>query len=258
MGNADNDWYSILQVHESAEPEVIEAAYRRLARKYHPDVNTSPDATETMQRLNDAYAVLSDSGKRSAYDARRGARRWAEPERQEPVTSSGEEKSIELSKGKILILMCGSMAFVAAGIWLFALDGNPPLLRLLLGIAVIPFGFFGIAGSRMLLRKSPGLVVNRHGFIDHSSVVSAGFVPWSEVVEVVEIEQQGQMSLAIHVRHPQQYVGRGGVLRKMMRLATQRLCGTPIAISANLLRISHAELVGSIEAYRHAWSVRVR
>ena len=125
MSNADDDWYSILQVHESAEPEVIEAAYRRLARKYHPDVSTSPDATETMQRLNDAYAVLSDPGKRSAYDDRRHAGRWAGLERQEPVVSSRAEEFIELNKGIISILMCGSIAFVVLGIWMFvALDGD--------------------------------------------------------------------------------------------------------------------------------------
>ena len=84
MPNID-DLYAVLQVHDSAEPEVIEVAYRRLARKYHPDVNTSPDATEMMQRLNDAYAVLSNPQKRSAYDHQRRARRRAEPKRQGPT-----------------------------------------------------------------------------------------------------------------------------------------------------------------------------
>ena len=84
MPNID-DLYAVLQVHDSAEPEVIEVAYRRLARKYHPDVNASPDATEIMQRLNDAYAVLSDPQKRSTYDHQRRARRQAEPKRQGPT-----------------------------------------------------------------------------------------------------------------------------------------------------------------------------
>ena len=255
MSNADDDWYSILQVHESAEPEVIEAAYRRLARKYHPDVNTSPNATETMQRLNDAYAVLSDPGKRSAYDDRRRGR-WAEPERQEPVTPSRGEKSIELSKGRISILMCVCVAFVAVGIWIFAVDGDDPGTRLVSGTTIIFFGFGGVASLRMLLRKSPVLVLNRHGFTDNSNLMPAGFVPWSEVSRLSEIEQGIGMFLAIHVKHPQWYVGRGGVLPKMMRLANQKMYGTPIIISTNFLKISHAELVASIEEYRHAWSAR--
>ena len=65
------DYYAILQVHPNAEPEVIDAAYRRLAAKYHPDVNPSADATARMQRINEAHRVLSDPSLRAAYDARR-------------------------------------------------------------------------------------------------------------------------------------------------------------------------------------------
>lgn len=43
------DYYKILQVHNLAEPEIIESAYKRLARKYHPDVNPNADADEMMQ-----------------------------------------------------------------------------------------------------------------------------------------------------------------------------------------------------------------
>lgn len=66
-----NDFYKTLQVDPDAEPEVIKAAYRRLADKYHPDKNKSPDALEKMQRINEAYSVLGDSVKRSRYDSER-------------------------------------------------------------------------------------------------------------------------------------------------------------------------------------------
>lgn len=65
------DLYKILQVDPSAEPEVIEAAYKRLVRKYHPDVNGSPNANERMQELNDAYDVLGDPAQRAEYDQAR-------------------------------------------------------------------------------------------------------------------------------------------------------------------------------------------
>jgi len=62
------DFYLILQVHTDAEQEIIEAAYKRLARKYHPDINGTPDATVRMQKINEAYDVLSDPEKRRVYD----------------------------------------------------------------------------------------------------------------------------------------------------------------------------------------------
>jgi curved DNA-binding protein CbpA len=61
-------YYQILQVSPSAKPGAIKAAYRRLALKYHPDTNKSPDSTIRMQEINEAYEVLSDSVKRERYN----------------------------------------------------------------------------------------------------------------------------------------------------------------------------------------------
>ncbi len=66
MGNFE-DYYEILQVSSSAEPEVIEAAYRKLAQKYHPDLNKSPDAAQKMQRINIAHGILGNYEKRKIY-----------------------------------------------------------------------------------------------------------------------------------------------------------------------------------------------
>jgi curved DNA-binding protein CbpA len=63
------DYYEVLQVHPRAEPEVIRAAYRTLARKYHPDLDGG-DA-DRMIALNDAWDVLGDPVRRAAYDAAR-------------------------------------------------------------------------------------------------------------------------------------------------------------------------------------------
>ena len=67
------DYYDILQVHPRAEKEVIDAVYRRLASKYHPDVSQVSDAAERMKQINIAYEVISDPARRAAYDASRGA-----------------------------------------------------------------------------------------------------------------------------------------------------------------------------------------
>jgi curved DNA-binding protein CbpA len=63
-----SDPYETLQVARNAEIEVIEAAYRSLARKYHPDRTASAASTKRMQEINAAYAVLKDPAKRIEYD----------------------------------------------------------------------------------------------------------------------------------------------------------------------------------------------
>jgi hypothetical protein len=67
------DYYEVLQVSAAAEPEVIQAAYRKLCTLYHPDVNKSPLAEEKMRLINEAYGVLSDPSRRAEYDAARAA-----------------------------------------------------------------------------------------------------------------------------------------------------------------------------------------
>jgi hypothetical protein len=62
------NYYEILQVSPLAEEEVIQAAFRGLAKKYHPDRNKDPSAHKKMSLLNEAYEVLSDPVRRQAYD----------------------------------------------------------------------------------------------------------------------------------------------------------------------------------------------
>ncbi|PWA37869.1 chaperone DnaJ, Terminal organelle assembly protein TopJ [Artemisia annua] len=62
------DYYSTLGVSRSAGIKDIKAAYRKLARQYHPDVNKQPGATEKFKEISNAYEVLSDDKKRAMYD----------------------------------------------------------------------------------------------------------------------------------------------------------------------------------------------
>jgi len=62
------DYYEILDVPRSASTDDLKAAFRKLARQFHPDVNKEPDAEEKFKEINEAYAVLSDPDKRAAYD----------------------------------------------------------------------------------------------------------------------------------------------------------------------------------------------
>jgi curved DNA-binding protein len=63
------DYYEVLGVPRTANQDEIQRAYRRLARKYHPDVNKDPGAEDRFKEISEAYQVLSDPKARKRYDA---------------------------------------------------------------------------------------------------------------------------------------------------------------------------------------------
>ena len=79
------DYYEVLGVPRDADQDTIRRAYRKLARKYHPDLNSDSDAEERFKQLGEAYEVLSDADKRKRYDSV-GAR-WREAEHEAPDES---------------------------------------------------------------------------------------------------------------------------------------------------------------------------
>lgn len=87
------DYYKVLGVERSASDDDIKKAFRRLARKHHPDLSKAADAAERMQEINEAYEVLRDPQRRAAYDqvgqGRRGGERFDPP----PDWGSGFEFS---------------------------------------------------------------------------------------------------------------------------------------------------------------------
>jgi len=73
-------WYEILEVSENASKEIIEKAYRVLAKKYHPDLQTEENkqlAENKMKEINEAYSILGDEAKRKDYDSKLQAEREA-------------------------------------------------------------------------------------------------------------------------------------------------------------------------------------
>lgn len=170
-----------------------------------------------------------------------------------------KEKVIELSKAKIILLILGAVAFVLLGAWFLTLDVqtiesqrrfNSPTLIYGIGAASIAFfGLCGLIGIMKLFDKSPGLVVSSDGIWDNSSGISAGIIPWAEVVGISEYRIQKQKFVSIHVQHPEKYVNTGNAFKRMANKANLKMCGTPINISANSLKISYEELLKTINEY---------
>jgi curved DNA-binding protein len=92
------DYYEVLGVKPDASETEIKSAYRRLARKYHPDVSKEPDAEERFKAVNEANEVLADPKKRAHYDrARAGGFRSGEEFR--PPPGFGDDVEFEFGNG---------------------------------------------------------------------------------------------------------------------------------------------------------------
>ena len=89
------DYYNIMGVERDASQDDIKRAYRKLARRYHPDVSSEPDAESKFQEVQEAYEVLKDPEKRAAYD--RLGRGWQQGEDFRPPP--GWDEGFEFSGG---------------------------------------------------------------------------------------------------------------------------------------------------------------
>lgn len=177
--------------------------------------------------------------------------------------SSKDEKIIKLSKKKILLLILGACAFVTLGVWLFSLDEatiqsqrwfNSPMFVHAIGlVSIVFFGLCGVFALKKLFDKKPGLVFNDSGIVDNASGVSAGLIPWSEVVGSEIFEIQKQKMLIIKVKNPQKYIERSGLLKRALNKANYKMCGSPIAISSSTLKIDFSELLSLFNRYQRKY-----
>jgi curved DNA-binding protein len=96
------DYYEILGVTRSASPEEIKAAYRRLARRYHPDTSRDPGAEDRFKEITLAYQVLRDMDKRVRYDLEAMERELEATERELSAESEAETANAPTRRGDTL------------------------------------------------------------------------------------------------------------------------------------------------------------
>jgi curved DNA-binding protein len=91
------DYYATLGLQKGATPDEIQKAYRKLARKYHPDINKDPEAENRFKEINEAHEVLKDPDKRSKYD--RFGSAWKQAQRSGTPPSGFEDLFSQFGSG---------------------------------------------------------------------------------------------------------------------------------------------------------------
>lgn len=175
------------------------------------------------------------------------------------MTTTTDERIIELSKAKVFKLLYIACGFVALGVLMLQREpewsrSNIRLIDSMLvpAAGALSVGFFGLCALvavRKLFEKKPGLILDSTGILDNSSGVAAGLVHWSEITGFDIFQVHGARSLVVKVSDPDKYVHRGGAIKRALNKANLHLCGSPIAITSSSLKIDFDDLLQLCDAY---------
>lgn len=169
-----------------------------------------------------------------------------------------QEIVIELSKWKLGLVVAGALAFVLVGVWMLGLESkavegsqfdDPESVGVIAWAAIAFFGLCTVVGMKKLMSNRPGLVLTSRGFMDNSSGVSPGMVPWSEVTGIKEYQLQGHRFVSVMLDNPEDYVNRGNTLKRMANRANLKLTGTPVNIASTSLKITYEDLFELVNKY---------
>ncbi|HHN93129.1 MAG TPA: hypothetical protein ENK17_00010 [Anaerolineae bacterium] len=165
---------------------------------------------------------------------------------------------IRASKGKTVVLLAVSIGFVVLGAWLLA--GGPAgvesrgcfkgswVVCAVGATSVIFFGLCAVAALWRLFSSKPGLIVDSNG-IELFAIGPSTFIPWTDVAGFSKIELHGQEMLVVRLHDPQKYIDLGGLFRRSMSAISQKMIGSPFAISSSFLAIRFERLWELCETY---------
>ncbi|MGB4811592.1 MAG: STM3941 family protein [Methylophilaceae bacterium] len=170
-----------------------------------------------------------------------------------------DERIIETSKIKLVLLTIASGVFVALGYWLYTLSDveiatlhryNNPLFVHGLGlVCMLFFAICGVIGIKKLLEDKPGLIFNRKGIIDNASAVSAGLIPWSDILGFEVMKINHQKIIIVKLINPESYMDANDPIKKWLIKVSHKMNGSPIAFSSNSLKINADAIIALCNEY---------
>lgn len=167
---------------------------------------------------------------------------------------SAQTIEIPINKTKLAVFVPLCTAFVANGIWSIThpFSFQKGIFKGTFGIIAIEtmgiltlliFGTFLLLMIQRLRNKKPGLVINDTGLTDNSSAIPAGFIPWNDITNIIEIEVSRTRMLLIKVKTPGVYMTRHtGFFKRKAVEYNYKTYGTPICISSRTLQYPFDEL----------------
>ncbi|HEY5405515.1 MAG TPA: STM3941 family protein [Ginsengibacter sp.] len=170
--------------------------------------------------------------------------------------NDSKQIEIQLSKFKLTLMALGCVMFIVGGICFII---NPakyesfimksPTIIFITGIlSILFFGFLSFFFLKKLSDKFPGIIISDEGITDNSSGVSAGFIPWTDIIAIKETKVINQKLINIIVKNPQEYIDRQKSAFKRKTMQTNyKTFGTAIGISANGLKSNYDDLKKIIE-----------
>lgn len=156
---------------------------------------------------------------------------------------------IPLSKFKMVVLLLGSLLFVALGI-LMLLNAEDMQTKTfgpgwIMGFGLLGILFFGtitVSVARKLFSKKAGLIIDSKGIYDNSSGISAGFIPWEDISGIRTIQVMTTKFLLIDVKEPHMYLTKVRGLKLQAMKANYKKYDTPVSISSAALKYNFKKL----------------
>jgi hypothetical protein len=164
------------------------------------------------------------------------------------VRTTGPDPSVTVypRRGKQVLVLVGSVAFVAGSIWLLTFDSPRAVVAGVLGTVV--FGLFGVLATRLALQRGPALVIDSRGITDSSSAVSAGFVPWHQVTGLHTWNQGSREAVCVDVHDPRSVLAAAGPFARITMRLNTKMVGTPVIIAVAALPLTGEQLIAEIAA----------
>lgn len=170
-----------------------------------------------------------------------------------------EPLRVSFSKPKILKLLMHSSIFLILGVSLLALwygvlmDQNNPfalkgvVLQVCSWLCILFFCFIGYFLVSEYNSAEPGLIIDDNGITDHTSELSAGQIPWSNIETVVCVSAGIRSYCSIFLKDPSEFMDKENFLVKLFKRMNVKSTGPQVRMLTNKLDIEHADLVAAIK-----------